>query len=62
MSLNQWIATAVAQKIGVVETTAEFLKRRARGATGDALLEILRRIPERAPDPGDETPSNWTSS
>lgn len=61
VSLNQWIATAVAQKIGVVETTAEFLKRRAGGATGDALLDILRRIPDRAPDPGDEPPSNWAS-
>jgi predicted HicB family RNase H-like nuclease len=28
VSLNQWIATAVAQKIGVVETAAEFLLAR----------------------------------
>lgn len=62
MSLNQWIATAVAQKIGGVETTAQFLERRAGGATGDALSEILPRIPDRAPHPGDETPSNWASS
>ena len=26
VSLNQWIATAVAQKIGAVETAAEFFK------------------------------------
>ena len=32
VSLNQWIATAVAQKIGAVETAADFLRRRA----GDA--------------------------
>lgn len=62
VSLNQWIATAVTQKIGVVETTAEFLERRAVGATGDALSEIVRRIPDRAPNPGDETPSNWAAS
>jgi len=61
VSLNQWIATAVAQKIGAVETTAEFLERRAGDATGDALLDILRRIPDRAPDPGDEPPSDWAS-
>jgi len=26
VSLNQWIAAAVAEKVGVVETAAEFLK------------------------------------
>jgi hypothetical protein len=63
VSLNQWIAMPVAQKIGVVETTAEFSLSAAGGATGDDLSEILRRIPDRAPDhPGDEPPSNWTSS
>ncbi len=61
VSLNQWIATAVAQKVGVVETTAAFLKRRAGVVTGDALMDALRRIPDRASDPGDETPSNWTA-
>ena len=34
VSLNQWIATAVAQKIGAVETAAEFFTRRAEGRTG----------------------------
>lgn len=29
VSLNQWIAVAIAQKIGVVETASDFLKRRA---------------------------------
>ena len=29
VSLNQWIAAAVAEKIGVVETAAEFFQRRA---------------------------------
>lgn len=35
VSLNQWIAVAVAENIGVVETAAEFLRKRAglqRGA------------------------------
>jgi len=62
VSLNQWIATAVAQKIGVVETTAEFLKRRAGTATGAGLSEILRQVPDREPDAGDELPPNWASS
>jgi len=61
VSLNQWIATAVAQKIGVVETTAEFLKRRAGNATGSGLSEILRHVPDREPDPGDEQPPSWVA-
>ncbi|MGB6024158.1 MAG: hypothetical protein WBG40_03030, partial [Candidatus Sulfotelmatobacter sp.] len=35
VSLNQWIASAVAQKVGVAETAAEFFKKRAGTATGD---------------------------
>ena len=62
VSLNQWIATAVAQKIGVVETTAEFLKRRAGNASSSGLSDILRHVPDRTPDPGDELPPNWASS
>ena len=27
VSLNQWISVAIAQKIGVVETASDFLKR-----------------------------------
>jgi hypothetical protein len=33
VSLNQWIATAVAQKIGAVETAATFFRRRAGDAS-----------------------------
>jgi hypothetical protein len=59
VSLNQWIATAVAQKIGVVQTAAEFLHRRAGGVTGDELLRILRDVPNRPPEFGDELPAGW---
>jgi hypothetical protein len=38
VSLNQWIAVAVAEKVGVVETAAEFFKKRAGKATGDSRL------------------------
>jgi len=30
VSLNQWIAVAVAEKVGVIETAAEFFKNRAK--------------------------------
>ena len=56
VSLNQWIASAVAQKVGAVETAADFLKRRAGNATGDGLKAFLDRVPDVEPDRGDELP------
>ena len=46
VSLNQWIASAVAQKVGAVETAASFFEKRA----GDAKLEDLRVFLRAAPD------------
>lgn len=59
VSLNQWIASAVAQRIGVVETAADFLKHRGNGATGDRLLEILDQVPDNTPMEDDELPEGW---
>jgi hypothetical protein len=56
VSLNQWIAAAVAQKVGAVETAAEFFQRRAQGASGQGLARLLDRVPDVEPDPGDELP------
>jgi hypothetical protein len=53
VSLNQWIAVAVAEKIGVVETAADFFKRRAKGATGRGLMKFLRQVPKAAPEAED---------
>jgi hypothetical protein len=49
VSLNQWIAAAVAQKVGVVETAADFFKKRAGEATGEGLMKFLRTAPKAAP-------------
>ena len=49
VSLNQWIAAAVAEKVGVVETAAEFFKKRAGKATGRGLLKFVRRAPRAVP-------------
>jgi hypothetical protein len=46
VSLNQWIAVAVAQKVGAVETAAEFLKRRAGTRTGAGLIAYLENAPD----------------
>lgn len=42
VSLNQWIAAAVAEKVGVMETAADFFKKRAGKAKGDGLTKFLR--------------------
>ena len=46
VSLNQWIAATVAEKVGVVETAAAFFKKRAGNAKGDRLLKFLRQAPQ----------------
>jgi len=53
VSLNQWIAVAVAQKVGVIETAAEFFKERAGDATGAGLMKFLRSAPKVAPEAED---------
>jgi hypothetical protein len=53
VSLNQWIAAAVAQKVGVVETAAEFFKKRAGKSSGQGLMKFLRTAPKAAPEPED---------
>ena len=53
VSLNQWIASAVAQKVGAMETAADFLKRRAGDATGDGLSAFLDRVPSNPPEAND---------
>ena len=53
VSLNQWIAVAVAEKVGTVETAAGFLARRGEGPAED-LAALLRAAPDMPPAPGDE--------
>jgi hypothetical protein len=57
VSLNQWIAVAVAQKVGVSETAAEFFARRAASAEPANLLAALRKAPDVAPDDKDRMPA-----
>ena len=54
VSLNQWISVAIAQKIGVVETAADFLARRAGKAKALDMLPFLDRAKREAPPVGDE--------
>lgn len=54
VSLNQWIAVAIAQKIGVVETASAFLKRRAGQAKPEDMLPFLDKARSETPPIGDE--------
>lgn len=50
VSLNQRIATAVVQKVGVVETAAEFFRQRAARAKPGDLERIMRKVPDAPED------------
>jgi hypothetical protein len=54
VSLNQWIAAAVAEKVDAIETAADFFKKRAGKAKGDGLMKFLRNAPCVAPEPEDQ--------
>lgn len=54
VSLNQWIAVAIAQKIGAVETASDFLKRRAGKARREDMLPFLDKAKKEPPPIGDE--------
>ncbi len=54
VSLNQWISVAVAQKVSVVETAADFFRQRAGTAKAEDLKAFLDRAPDVPPMPGDE--------
>jgi hypothetical protein len=54
VSLNQFIAVAVAEKVGTLETAAEFLRRRSGKAKPTDLLPHLRRAPATKPAQNDE--------
>jgi hypothetical protein len=53
VSLNQWIAVAVAQKVGVSETAAEFFARGASAASGQGLAGFLENAPDVPSDDDD---------
>ena len=61
VSLNQWIASAVAQKVGAVETAAGVLQRLSAGATPADLRRFLDAAPDVPSPPEDrleESPAN----
>ncbi len=51
-SLNQFLSSLIAERLGEMKAIAEIEARVAR-ANPEAALEILRRTPDRPPLPGD---------
>ena len=54
VSLNQFIAAAVAEKVGTIRTAREFLDERAGKSRPKDMLAYLKRAPKVPPAPGDE--------
>ena len=53
VSINQFISTAVSEKIAAI-MTEEYLTSRATKAKKGTLKNILDKVPDREPMPGDE--------
>lgn len=53
VSINQFISTAVSEKISAI-LTEDYLSSRAGRAQPDALKTILDKVPDREPLAGDE--------
>ena len=53
VSLNQFIAVAVAEKVGAIETADEFLRLRAAKAKPADLMKFLRQAPNVKPTEND---------
>lgn len=55
VSINQFIACAVSEKVATLRTVDYLRERAAKGNLAD-FDRILALVPDRAPDPGDELP------
>jgi uncharacterized protein (DUF1778 family) len=53
VSINTFIASAVAEKISAI-TTEDYISARAKRARKGAFKKVLDRVPKREPLPGDE--------
>jgi predicted transcriptional regulator len=52
-SMNQFLITAAAEKLSALETV-DYLRERAKRANLDDFDALLARVPDTAPDKGDE--------
>lgn len=54
VSLNQWIVSAIAQKIGAIETAEAFLEQRGKETPRGTLSHYLRKARDEEPASTDE--------
>jgi hypothetical protein len=54
VSLEEWVTRALTERLDTADGAREYFRRRAAGASGDALCRALDAVPSRTPDPGDE--------
>ena len=57
VSINQLIATALAEKISALDTVG-YLRERASRGSREAFLRALESVADDAPIPGDELPTD----
>ena len=53
-SLQQWVRSALEERVRLERSAEEFFKKRAAGATGEDLRWALDNAPDVPPMPGDE--------
>jgi hypothetical protein len=53
ISINQFVSTAVAEKMAAL-LTVDYLEKRAKHGSRERFLTVLAKVPDIAPDPGDE--------
>lgn len=53
ISINQFISTAVAEKMAAL-LTVDYLEERARRSSREKFLSVLAKVPDVPPEPGDE--------
>ena len=53
--MNQFLITATAEKLSALETV-DYLRERAKRANLDDFDALFARVPDAAPDKGDELP------
>ena len=54
VTVDQWVSRAVVERLDTDEGAREYFRRRAAGATGEALRAALDAVPDNPPEPGDE--------